>query len=472
MPLIDDLRRLLGEDAVLVGAEATAGHVEDWRGRYRGQALCVALPSTTAQVAAIVRAAVAVGVPVLAQGGNTSMSGGAVPRAEGPPPVIVNLARMRRVRAIDAANHSMVAEAGCVLAAVQAAAAEAGCLYPVSLGAEGSCQIGGNIATNAGGTGVLRWGNTRDNVLGLEVVLPDGEVWDGLRALRKDNRGFDLKHLFIGAEGTLGIVTAATLKLHPLPTAQAVAWLAVPSPAHALQLLGLLRQRCGAQLSACELMNAPQLQLVLDHVPGRRAPLPPSHEWHLLVELSDTGDEAALNAALQGALEAGAAQGLVDEAVLAASGAQREAFWLVRHSVSEGNKKGGVGLSADTAVPVSAVPAYLERASRDVRAVAPTARIVVVGHLGDGNMHFIPFFDFAAWNALPDRDATVQRIRDATYEAADAFGGTFSAEHGVGQVLRGEMARFKSPVELSMMRTVKCAFDPANLFNPHRMLPD
>lgn len=472
MPLIDTLRGLLSADAVLTDSDDVSGYTEDFRARYRGAAACVVLPSTTEQVAAVVRAAVAAGVPVLPQGGNTSLCGGAIPETNGPPPVIVNLARMRRIRRLDPADNSMDVDAGCVLAAIQEAAAQAGRLYPISLGAEGSCQIGGTIATNAGGTGVLRWGNTRDNVLGLEVVLPNGDIWDGLYRLRKNNTGFDLKHLFIGSEGTMGIITGATLKLHPLPTAYAVAWMAVGSPAQALAILGLLQGQCGSQLSAFELMNAAQLQVVLAHVPGRRTPLPASHAWHVLVELSDTRDAEGLVATLQQVLEQGIAQGLVEDVAVATSEAQRAAMWLVRHSVTEGNKKAGVGLTTDSAVPVSAVPEFIERASRAVHELMPGLAILMVGHMGDGNIHFIPFFGFDAWNALPEREEMGARIKHRVNEVAHALGGTFSAEHGIGQTLTGEMRLFKAAVELEMMRAVKRLFDPANLFNPNRLLPD
>ena len=471
MFLVSQLQSLLGADAVLTEASDMAAYVEDWRGRYRGDACCVVLPSSTAQVAAVVRAAHEHGVPVVPQGGNTSLCEGAVPRRGEAPAVLMNLARMRRIRALDVANNSIEVEAGCVLQAVQQAAAEQGRLYPVSLGAEGSCQIGGNIATNAGGTGVLRYGTTRDNVLGLEVVLPDGTVWDGLTRLRKNNTGLDLKHLFIGAEGTMGIVTAAVLKLHPLPTVHAAAWLAVPSPRAALQVLGLFQDHCGAQLSAFEMLDAGQVQLVLDHVPGRRAPLPTSHPWHVLVELADTRDEAALSQRLQQVLEAGVAAAWVDDAVVATSGAQRQAMWAVRHGIAEANRKAGIALTTDSAVPVSALPDFIEQASAAVRSIVPDLPIVMVAHLGDGNVHFIPFFSHARWQAQPDRDALGLRIKRTVNEVCHALGGSFSAEHGVGQMFTSEMAHFKSPVELALMRAVKQAVDPAGVFNPGRLLP-
>jgi len=471
MALIEAFKQLLGDTAVLTQDEDLAGLIEDWRGRFRAPALCAVLPATTEQVAAVVRLCVEHGVPVLPQGGNTSLCGGATPADHGKRPVIIALRRMRRIRSIDPVNNTMEVDAGCVLAAIQEAAAAAGRLYPVSLGAEGSCQIGGNIATNAGGTGVLRYGNTRDNLLGLEVVLPDGTIWDGLYALRKNNTGYDLKHLFIGSEGTLGIVTGAVLKLHPRPTAEAVAWLAVDDPQAALDVLGLFQASCSSRLSAFELLNDNQIHLVLEQMPGRRCPVARIDGWHVLVELSDTGSPQDLTAAMQAVLERALEQGLISDAVVAASEAQRQAMWLVRHSVSEANKKAGVGLTSDTAVPVSAVPAFIAQATASVRAMVPDLSMVVVGHMGDGNIHFIPFFSFDAWDAVPDRDRLAKRIRRAIDDAAGALGGTFSAEHGIGRTLIGEMARYKPPAELALMRAVKQAFDPRGLFNPGRVLP-
>ena len=462
MELVEHLVALLGDGAVLRSREDMAGHLSDWRGRYQGRAQCVALPSTTEQVSAIATACRQARAPIVVQGGNTSLCEGAVPRADRPETVLVNLSRMRHVRSVDVANNSMVVEAGCVLAAVQQAAAAHERLYPVSLGAEGSCQIGGNIATNAGGTGVLRYGNTRENVLGLEVVLPDGRIWNGLYGLRKNNTGFDLKHLFIGSEGTLGIITAATLKLHPLPTARAMAWLAVDSPQAALSLLARLQRRCGAALSAYELMNDVQLNIVLQHVSGRRAPLNPTHPWHVLVELSDTGGEAVLAAALQEVLEAAASEGLLLDAALAASGRQQADWWEVRHSVSEGNKKAGIGINTDPAVPLSAVPAFIAQATEAAHRVLPGAPIIVVAHLGDGNVHFIPQVSFAHWQALTpgQQDRLSHAVKQAVNEVAHKLGGTFSAEHGIGQVLTEEMALFKPPVEIDLMQTIKHALDP------------
>jgi FAD/FMN-containing dehydrogenase len=469
MSLIAALKSILGADAVLTDPGDLDGFTEDWRGRYKGPAACVVRPRSTQEVAQAVRCARAHGAPILPQGGNTSLCGGAVPDATGAPPVIINLARMRAIRALDPVNNTIVVDAGCVLATVQQAAADVGRLYPVSLGAEGSCQIGGTIATNAGGTGVLRYGNTRENVLGVEVVLPDGTVWDGLYALRKNNTGYDLKHLFIGSEGTLGIITAATLKLHPLPNAHAMAWVGVDSPEIAIGLLGQVQRACGSRLSACEMINRLQLDLVRANMPGRRSPLGSEQPWHVLIELTDNGDPDALNELLQQTLEKAA--DLIGDAVIAASEAQRAAMWEFRHSVSEANKKAGVGLTTDCAVPISAVPAFLAQADAAVRRLVPDMPAIVVAHLGDGNVHFIPFLSFAAWERLAERDEMARRIRHAVNDVAHALGGTFSAEHGIGRTLIGEMAHYKPPAELALMRAVKQAFDPDNVFNPGRLLP-
>jgi FAD/FMN-containing dehydrogenase len=471
MSLVPQLQSLLGSHAVLTSEADIAPHATDWRGRYRGNARCVVLPSATEHVAAVLRTCAEHCTPIVPQGGNTSLCEGAIPRSGEVASVVINLRRMRRVRTIDIANNSIEVEAGCVLAHVQQTAADHGRLYPVSLGAEGSCQIGGTIATNAGGTSVLRYGNTRENVLGLEVVLPDGRIWDGLYRLRKNNTGFDLKHLFIGSEGTLGVVTAATLKLHPLPTSHAVAWMALDTPQAALSMLGRFQQRCGGVLSAFEMMNDIELKIVLDHVPGRRAPLSASYPWHVLVELADTGSEEALAAVLQEVIAEGVETGHVTDAAIASSGQQRADFWEVRHSVSEGNKKAGMGINTDCAVPVSAVPEFIERATTATHSILPGVPIIVVAHLGDGNVHFIPLASFEQWHSFDDAEAVSHRVKHAVNEVAHALRGTFSAEHGIGQQLMQEMNLFKPRIEVDMMRGIKALLDPNNLLNPGRLLP-
>ncbi len=468
--LIDELVGIVGETGVLTETLELEPYVTDFRGRYKGNALCAVRPRSTEEVAGVVARCVARSVPVQAQGGNTSLCGGSVPyaRERG---VIVSLSRMRRIRDIDAANNSMTVDAGCVLADVQRAAADAGRFYPVSLGAEGSCQIGGNIATNAGGTGVLRYGNTRENVLGLEVVLPDARIWRGLRALRKDNTGFDLKHLFIGSEGLLGIITAATLKLHPLATHHVAAWLAPVSIDAALELLSLFQSTLGSQLSAFELMNAAQLGDVLKHTTGQKSPLDPKGPWHVLAELGDAADEPGLRSGLEHVLQTALSKRLLTDAAVAGSEAQRAAMWKIRHSITEANLKAGRGISHDIAVPVSKIPEFVRRVSPALEQRFPGIRIVIVGHFGDGNLHFIPQFSFDAWDAFQDPEAIVDEVHRITYGIATELGGTFSAEHGIGQYLVAEMRQYKSEVELSLMRSIKHALDPQGLFNPAKVIP-
>ncbi|WP_300726118.1 FAD-binding oxidoreductase [Pseudomonas sp.] len=471
MSLVDELIALLGAQNIITSAAEMASSLEDWRGRYSGAALCIARPASTEEVSAVVACCHRHRVPVLPQGGNTGLVGGSVPASSGPAPVIVNLQRMRQISAIDPVNNSMQVQAGCVLATVQEAAHSVDRLYPVSLGAEGSCQMGGTLATNAGGISVLRYGNTRDNVLGLEVVLADGTVWSELRALRKDNTGYDLKHLFIGSEGTLGIITAAVLKLHPLPTQTAVAWIGVDSPEKAVELLVLTRQLSGATLSAFELMNQLQLDLVVEHVPQRRSPLETQHPWHVLIELADAGASADPEAALTGILEHAFEHAIIANAAMASNQTQQAALWELRHSVSEANKKGGIGLTTDCAVPVSAIATFIEQANAAVSDIAPQASIVIVGHMGDGNIHYIPFFPFAIWKALEQREAVGRALRRAIHDVAAALSGTFSAEHGVGQTSLDEMNNYKSSASLALMRAIKHAVDPLGLFNPGRLIP-
>ncbi|GGE29078.1 D-2-hydroxyacid dehydrogenase [Agaricicola taiwanensis] len=471
MSLLNDLRDLVRPDAIITEPRELEGFTEDWRGRYHGPAACVVRPGSTEEVAAVVAACACHGVPILPQGGKTSLCGGAIPAEDGPAPVIINLDRMRRIRSVDPVTNAMVVEAGAILATVQQAARDAGRYYPVSLGAEGSCQIGGTIATNAGGTSVLRYGNTRDNVLGLEAVLPDGTIWSSLKGLRKDNTGYDLKHLLIGSEGTLGVITAACLKLHPLPSRSSVAWLAVAGVNAALELLGRFQEGGAGRLSGFELMNRLQHDLVMTKVPDRRSPLEGQHDWHLLIELSDAGGPDDLNAVMEDLLAPAFEDGLVLDAVIAASDAQRATLWEIRHSVSEANKKGGMGLTTDCAVPISAIAAFIAEASDAVHAIVPELPIIIVAHLGDGNVHFIPFFPFEGWTGPDAGEGRGAQVRQAVNDIAIRLGGTFSAEHGVGRVSLAEMARYKPASELRLMWAVKNALDPAGLMNPGRLLP-
>ena len=461
------LRTIVGAANVLEAEADMAPFLSDWRGRYYGRARAVVRPGDTAEVAAVVAACAQAGVAMVPQGGNTGLCGGATPLVDGAA-VVISLARMNRIRALDADNDTLTVEAGCTLAAVQEAAQAAGRLFPLSLASEGSCLIGGNLSTNAGGVQVLRYGNTRELVLGLEVVLPDGRVWDGLRGLRKDNTGYDLKQLFIGAEGTLGIVTAAVLKLFPAIRSRATAWVAVPDPRAAVRLLGMLRAVCGERVSAFEIVGRTALGLVLQHIPGARDPLAGAPAWSVLVELSDPDVDAPLDAQLQAVLGEACAQGLAADAAVAASAAQAQALWALREDISEAQRIEGVSIKHDVSVPVSRIPEFLERAGAALAARWPDVRVVAFGHIGDGNLHYNLSKPAADDNAaFIARTAEVNRI---VHDLVCELGGSISAEHGLGQLKREEVLRYKPALEMELMRRVKQAFDPAGLMNPGKVL--
>jgi len=465
-PLIRTLADLLGADQVLTSAADMSAYLADWRGRYRGAATCVVRPASTAAVAAVVRACAEAAMPIVPQGGNTGLCGAATPAGDGHA-VVVSLTRLNRVRQIDTANNTMTVEAGCVLATLQAAAAQAGRLFPLSLAAEGSCQIGGNLSTNAGGVQVLRYGNARDLTLGLEVVLASGEIWDGLRGLRKDNTGYDLKHLFIGAEGTLGIITAAVLKLFPLPRANATAWLAIASPAAAVRLLADLQARFASTLTACELVSDVALGLVRQHIPGPHPALSAS-PWHLLIELSAGGEEGELREALGSLLAEALASGTISDAVLAQSGEQARRLWAMRESIGEAQRIDGLSIKHDVSVPISRIPEFVERADQALTEAFPGLRIVAFGHIGDGNLHYNQSQAAAGLNAaFLAAQPAVNRI---VHDLVDELGGSISAEHGIGRLKRDELLRYKSPVEIEMMRAIKHVLDPQGLMNPGKVL--
>jgi FAD/FMN-containing dehydrogenase len=466
--LIETLRGIVGAEHVLSAESDIAASVTDWRGRYRGRALAVVRPGSTAEVSAVVAACAAANVPMVPQGGNTGLCGGATPLADGRA-VVVGLARLNRVRAIDTENDTLTVDAGCTLAEVQAAAEGAGRLFPLALASEGSCMIGGNLSTNAGGVQVLRYGNTRDLVLGLEVVLADGRVWDGLRGLRKDNTGYDLKQLFIGAEGTLGIITAAVLKLFPAIRSHATAWVAVPDPQAAVRLLGLLRAECGDRVSAFEIVGRAALELVLRHIPGARDPLSEAPPWTVLVELSDPASDAPLAQQFEQTFATAYEQGLAIDAAIAASGSQAQALWALRENISEAQRIEGVSIKHDVSVPVSSIPEFLERAGAALRQRWPDVRIVAFGHIGDGNLHYNLSRSEADDNA--SFIASTPEVNRVVHDLVHALSGSISAEHGLGQLKREEIARYKSPLELELMRTIKHAFDPMGLMNPGKVLP-
>lgn len=463
-------RDLLGRDHVLTERADTGTYLTDQRKRYVGNALAVLRPADAVQTAALVRLCIAYGVPMVPQGGNTGLAGGATPDTSGHQ-VVISLLRLDRIRQVDADNLTLTAEAGCLLANVQAAAAAAERLFPLSLAAEGSCTIGGNLATNAGGTAVLRYGNARELCLGLEVVTPQGELWDGLRGLRKDNTGYDLRDLFIGAEGTLGLITAATLKLFAQPAARMTALAALDSPAEALALLNLAQRMAGPLLTGFELMSDFCMQLVAQVFTSLRYPFSQPYAQSVLLELSDNESEAHARDLLERVLNAAIERGIVRDAIVASSLAQSNALWHLRESIPLAQSATGLNIKHDIAVPVSQVPAFIAATDPIVQRIAPGARMVTFGHLGDGNLHYNVMapdgVDPAAFLKQYQTPVTA-----AVHDSVHAHRGTISAEHGLGQFKRDASAHYKSPVEIALMRALKSAFDPLGLMNPGKVLPD
>ena len=467
--LLDELRTLLGPAQVLTRADHgdLSAWERDWRKRWHGQALAVVRPGSTAEAAQVVQACARHGASLVPQGGNTGLVGGGVPDMSGTQ-VLLSLQRMNRVRAIDPANLTLTVEAGMVLQAVQQAAADAGLLFPLSLAAEGSCTIGGNLATNAGGTQVLRYGNARELCLGLEVVTASGEVWGGLSGLRKDNTGYDLRDLFIGSEGTLGIITAATLKLYPQPAASLTALASTQSLDQCVALLGLAQARLGAGLTGFEVMNTFSLQLVRRHFPQLAQPLAAA-PWTVLLEVADADGEAGARSRFEALLEAALDQRLIDDAAVAESLAQAAGLWHLRESIPLAQSEEGLNVKHDIALPVSAIPRFSEHTDAALRAAIPGVRLVNFGHLGDGNLHYNVQCPEGSESLafLATHEAAINRI---VYDAVQAAGGSFSAEHGVGTLKLHEMAERKSPVALQLMRAIKQALDPQGRLNPGRVV--
>ena len=456
----------VGSAQVLTATADVAPYVTDWRGRFHGRALAVVRPSDTAEVAAVVRACADFNVPIVPQGGNTGQCGGATPGDQGDA-IVLSLTRMKRVRAVDPDNATLTAEAGVPLAAVQQAAADNGLLFPLSLAAEGSCTIGGNLSTNAGGTAVLRFGNARELVLGIEVVLADGRVWNGLRGLRKDNTGYDLKQLFIGAEGTLGIVTAAVLKLFPAPKTRVTAFVALPNVAAAVRLLADLRQALGDRITGFELMSAFSIALSRKHNPSLPDPCP-GHPWYALVQIDDCAVDSPAAAQIERALGAALETGVALDATIAQSGEQARALWTLRENIAEAQRREGPNIKHDISLPVSAIAGFLEDARVALAAALPGVQFVTFGHLGDGNLHY----NLAGpVDVAPEMFmAGAPRANRIVYDFVMARGGSISAEHGIGQQKRDELIRYKNPVELDLMRTVKAALDPSGILNPGKVL--
>ena len=461
---LDAILGVVGRKGWIDDAAAMEPHLIEARGLWRGTCAAVVRPASTEETARVIGICAAAGVPVTPQGGNTGLLGGAVPDGG----IVLSMGRMRSIRAVDPLNHTMTVEAGCVLATIQEAAADAGCLFPLSLAAEGSCQIGGNLSTNAGGVQVLRYGNARDLVLGLEVVLPDGRVWEGLRGLRKDNTGYDLKHLFIGAEGTLGVITAAVLKLYSQQRSRETAMAAVGGAEEALALFSRVIAACGDALTAFELIPRLGMEFAVKHMTGVVDPFADAHPFYGLIELTSpeggTGQREALETVLAQALD----DGIADDAVIAASETQRGELWRIREVLSECQKFEGGSIKHDVSVPVSRVPEFVRRAGTAVEAALPGVRILAFGHVGDGNIHYNLSQPVGA-----DTDAFLARwdeFNRMVHDLAAEMDGSFSAEHGIGTLKRGELVRYKSAVEVDLMRTLKQTLDPKNIMNPGKVL--
>ena len=467
--LIDTLRSLIGATHVITEGDMTAWE-QDWRRRVRGKALAVVRPANTQEVAAVVKACAAAGTSIVPQGGNTGLAVGSTPDGSGTQ-IVLNLSRMNTVRSIDTDNLTMTVDAGCILQNLQEVAHNAGVLFPLSLAAEGSCTIGGNLGTNAGGTQVVRYGNTRELCLGLEVVTPQGEVWDGLKGLRKDNTGYDLRDLFIGSEGTLGVITGATLKLYPQPAAKLTAWAAVPSMEHAVALLGMAHKQLGAGLTGFEVMGQFALSLVGKHMPQLRVPFlgDDNAPWCVLLENSDSESEQHARARFEALLETALEAGCVIDAVVAENLTQAKDLWHIRESIPLAQAEEGLNIKNDISIPISRIPAFVAHTDALLQREFAGVRLVNFGHLGDGNLHYnvqAPAEgDPKAF--LRDHEAQANHL---VYEAVAEFGGSFSAEHGIGSLKADKLEKYQSPVALTMMRAIKQALDPQAIMNPGRVL--
>ena len=470
--LVERLRAICGQPHVLTHqdpASDLSAWEQDWRKRSRGRALAVVRPGSTAEVAAVVQACAATpGVSIVPQGGNTGLVVGSVPDDSGTQ-VVLSLTRMNAVRAIDPDNLTLTVEAGCVLQNLQDVAEQAGFLFPLSLAAEGSCTIGGNLGTNAGGTQVLRYGNARDLCLGLEVVTAQGEVWNGLTGLRKDNTGYDLRHLMIGSEGTLGIITAATLKLFPLPAAQLTAWAAVPSMEAAVQLLGLAHSRLGPGLTGFEVMGRFALSLVDRHYPQLRVPLWQDSPWCVLLENSDSENESHARQQFEALLEAAMEAGCVSDAVVAENIGQARALWHIRESIPLAQAEEGLNIKHDISIPVSRIPAFVAETDALLSREIPGVRLVNFGHLGDGNLHYNVQAPEGKDGPAFLRDWE-DKVNTLVFDQVARFEGSISAEHGVGELKAHKLPTYKDPTALAMMRAVKQALDPQGILNPRKVL--
>jgi FAD/FMN-containing dehydrogenase len=465
-PILESLKTIVGENHVLT-TDLTA-YTNDWRGKYSGKALAVVKPNSTDQVAQLVRFCAEQQIGIVPQGGNTSLVGGSVPDESGTQ-LIINLSRMNKILAIDTINNTMTVQAGCVLQTIQEAADQADRLFAVSLAAQGSCEIGGNISTNAGGVQVVRYGNTREQVLGLEVVLPDGQILPASSGLRKDNTGYDLKQLFIGAEGTLGIVTSAVLKLVPKPRASCTAWVGLNSVQNALALLSLIKQKHQESLTAFELVSRLAHELVLKHFPEFKEPFQQAYPWYVLIDINDGGTQAALEGALEESLNSALELGLIQDVVLATNKAQTSSLWALRENITEAQVKEGKNIKHDVALPISNIDQFINQANTALENAYPGVRIVNFGHLGDGNLHYNiahPQLGFNESQWLNHWHA----VNEIVHQIVARLGGSISAEHGIGQLKREEIKRYKPAVALETMRKIKHALDPKGIMNPGKVI--
>jgi len=465
--VLERIKAIVGPKGWSDDATALAPQLIDWRRRYRGRTPLLVRPASTPEVAEVVRLCAEASVPIVPQGGNTSLCGGSIPSETGDE-ILLSLSRMNRVRAIDAANYAITVEAGCILAQVQEAASQADRLFPLSLAAEGSCQIGGNLSTNAGGITVLRYGNARELVLGLEVVLPDGQVWDGLRGLRKDNTGYDLKQLYLGAEGTLGVITAAVLKLFPKPRERVTAFAAVTDLPAAVELLSRCRAASGDAVTSFELLPRVGIDLGRKYVPGVVEPLHERRDYYVLIELTSAIDDSGLRDALEKALERALEDGLIADATVAESAERSRRLWFVRESIVELQKFAGASIKHDISVAVSRVPAFMTRAIAAVTSALPGIRPVPFGHIGDGNIHFNLYQpETMRADEFLARQPELSRI---VHDIVAELDGSISAEHGIGRLRRDDLQRYKPAIELELMRRIKRALDPDNIMNPGKVI--
>jgi FAD/FMN-containing dehydrogenase len=465
--IVDRLRQIAGSENVLDAPDAMAPYLRDWRKLYQGKARAVVRPATVEAVAATVGLCAEHGIGIVPQGGNTGLVGGATPAGNGSE-IVLSLERLNCIRSVDPLDFTLVAEAGCILADVQAAATKANRLFPLSLGAEGTCQIGGNIATNAGGINVLRYGNARDLVLGLEVVLADGTVWSDLRRVRKDNTGYALRQLLIGSEGTLAIITAAALKLFPLPRQRVAALAAMQSVAQATDLFGQCMEQAGEFITSFEYMSSASVELAVDTIPGTKRPFDSPHGAYVLVELAASLDEPPLGTVLERFLGDALERGAIDDAILPDNEAKRLALWRLREAVVEAQRIGGLSIKHDVSVPISAVPAFIAAADKEVEATLPGTRILPFGHLGDGNIHYNLMRPLALDDESFRRHGPA--LTKAVHDVVGSFAGSFSAEHGLGQMRRGEATDRKSTTERDLMKRIKSLFDPGGILNCGKVL--